>query len=122
MIGLPLNTMVVFQSLQTSKYTKDWVPPGSAKNTTMRLMVVFMLLTIGSLVPNFGQLYPIVMAMFGPLIQCVFPIVFTYKIRSSMGLRQPGCSRKCLHAAVLAVACFTLTFGTYVSLRDVISP
>ena len=39
-IGLPLNMMVIFYSIQTFSYTKDIFPLGTWKNKVMRLSVV----------------------------------------------------------------------------------
>merc|ERR1719254_321144 len=115
-IGLPLNLMVVFYSFQTFKYTKDYVPVGGFANKLMRLSVVATTILIGSLVPNFGKLFALVCAVFGPLLQVFLPLFFSFRIR---GVRS-ALWRQCLHGLMLLIAAFTLTFGTYESLMEIV--
>jgi len=115
-IGLPLNLMVVFYSFQTFRYTKDYVPAGSAANKLMRLAVVALAVVVGLVVTNFSQLFALVCAIFGPLLQTVLPLFFSYRIRRVRSM----CLRQCVHYAMLVVAGFTLTIGTYESVVDIV--
>jgi len=120
MIGLPLNLMVIFYSLQTFTYTKNFVPLGTWRNKVMRLSVVALAVLIAQLVPNFGKLFALVCSIFGPLMQCFFPIWFSYKIRKAQGAPMTASGRRIFHGLILLLAFFTMTVGFIQSLKAVL--
>jgi len=119
-IGLPLNMMVIFYSMQTFSYTKDIFPLGTWKNKVMRLSVVAVAVVIAQLVPNFGKLFALVCSVFGPLMQCFFPIWFSYKIRLAMGAAMTRSCRRIAHILALLLAFLTVTIGFEQSLKAVL--
>jgi len=120
-IGFPLNLIAVFYSLQTFKYTRDYVPAGSVANKAMRLALAALIILIARLVPDFGKLFALVASVFGPLLQCVLPVVFGHKVRSDMGAGGYSLLRQLMHTFMLVVALFTMTVGFYQALQDVVS-
>uniref|UniRef100_A0A7S2IZ49 Amino acid transporter transmembrane domain-containing protein n=1 Tax=Zooxanthella nutricula TaxID=1333877 RepID=A0A7S2IZ49_9DINO len=122
MVGLPLNLMVVFYSLQTFRYTKNFVPVGSWRNTAMRLFVVVLAVFIARLVTNFGVLFALVCSVCGPPMQCILPLAFSFLVRRGMGGAPSSPLRRALHLGLGGVAAFTLTVGFWQSLHAALQP
>lgn len=122
LVGLPLNLMVIFYSLQTFKYTRNYVPAGTWANKAMRVVIVALALAIARAVTNFGTLFALVCSVFGPLMQCLMPLAFSYLIRKNVAGRPSSAYRRVLHSGLCMVALFTLTIGFWDSLQPVIHP
>merc|ERR1712048_687929 len=88
LIVLPLNLIVVFYSFQTCELTKDYVPLGSCANKVMRIAVVFIALLFAYSVNDFNQLFALVASVTGPLLQCVFPLLFSFLVRRRTGAKE----------------------------------
>jgi len=119
-IGFPLNMMVIFYSFQTFHGTRDKVPPGSMANKAMRLATVFLSILLAQMIPNFGQLFALVCAVFGPLLQCIMPLLFGYQIRMTTGSGVSSWRRRVFHAGMVGIALYTLTIGTGSSVQDIL--
>uniref|UniRef100_A0A7S2IY42 Amino acid transporter transmembrane domain-containing protein n=1 Tax=Zooxanthella nutricula TaxID=1333877 RepID=A0A7S2IY42_9DINO len=122
LVGLPLNLMVVFSSLQTFRCTKDYVPAGSWRNTAMRLAVVAIAVVIARAVPNFNVLFALVCSVCGPPMQCILPLAFSFLVRRGMGGAPSSPLRRALHLGLGGVAAFTLTVGFWQSLHAALQP
>lgn len=114
-IALPLNMMVVFYSFQTLKYTKDYVPAGSWANKAMRLTVVVIAEFIAQCIPNFGNLFAVVCSLAGPMLQVIFPLIFSSRIRAQFHGKPSSSLRRSMHGLIYVVGVFTLTVGFYSS-------
>jgi amino acid permease len=121
-IGLPLNLMVIFYSVQTYKYSKNHFPVGSKQNMLMRAIVVALAELIVVLIPDFNKLFALVCSIFGPLLQVIFPLLFAYKIQSDQIAPRNSLFLRSLHAAMMVLAVFTITIGFWESLSDVLWP
>lgn len=115
MIALPLNMMVIFYSFQTLKYTKDYVPAGSAANKAMRIVVVAIAELIAQCIPNFGNLFAVVCSLAGPMLQVIFPLMFSSRIRAQFRGKPSSGLRRFMHGLIYVLAAFTLTVGLYSS-------
>merc|ERR550539_196442 len=120
LIGLPLIMMVIFHSFQTFQYTRDVLPVGSLPNRVMRLVVACCAVLSAQTVSNFNQLFALVCAVFFPLMQCILPIFFSYKIREACGAPASSWLRRVLHAFMIMLALLTLTIGTHGSVSDIL--
>jgi len=121
LIGFPLNMMVVFYSFQTCKFTRDLVPQGSVANKVMRLCVAALSIIIAQMIPDFGQLFALVMAVFGPIVHCLLPLHLGYKIRHALGAGKSSIQRRVFHGFMVVVAVFTLTIGTSSAIQDIMA-
>jgi len=120
LIALPLNLIVVFYSFQTCELTKDYVPLGSCANKVMRITVVFIALLLAYSVNDFNQLFSLVASVCGPLLQCVFPLLFSFLVRRHTGAQMTSWRRRLAHLMIVLLGVFSITIGFYESLDDII--
>ncbi|CAE7230796.1 AVT1 [Symbiodinium sp. CCMP2592] len=118
-IGLPLNMMVIYYSLQTYEGTKDCFPAGSFANKIMRILVVVIAVVIGLVVTQFNKLFALVASVCGPILQCFLPIFLSYKIRKKHGARMSSWVRRFGHALIVLLGLYCLTMGFYDSVQAI---
>jgi len=118
-IGLPLNMMVIYYSLQTYEGTKDCFPVGSFANKIMRVLVVVIAVVIGLAVTQFNKLFALVASVCGPMLQCFLPIFLSYKIRKKHGARMSSWVRRFGHALIVLLGLYCLTMGFYDSVQAI---
>lgn len=117
-IALPLNLMAVFYSFQTLKCTKKYVPAGSISNKAMRIIIVAVAELMGQCIPNFGELFAVVCSLAGPMLQIMFPLIFSSRIRAHFGGKPSSGLRRFMHGLIYILAVFTITIGFYSSVMQ----
>jgi len=121
LVGLPLNMVVVFYSVQTCQWTKETFKYGTAANYVFRLCIGMTCVVIAQMVPVFNQLFALVCAIFFPFMQCIFPLLFGYRIRQLVGGGNSSFIRRTFHGFMILVALYTLFVGTANSIMDIVS-
>jgi len=119
-VSFPLWLMSVFDSLAFLRLPCcGKCAPYSCPNLMMRITVVFVIVALAIVIQTSNSdFYQLFSALFAPLLNGVFPVVFGFMIRRKQNAKKTGCCRKFIHAAIMLIALFCIVVGFHEAFVD----
>lgn len=114
----PLTMMTLFSAMQAFGSYRKSAPVGSKSDFAFRVVLV----SATVLVAFAADKLTVVLGFFGaltlPVSTVYLPVIFAWRIRSKLGVAQPGKMRLCALSVLFVFAILSNVFGVWDSLRE----